>query len=289
MTEFLPLPDVLVDGKKAKVHSQGLFVTEKHYLVTGRLETEPKRAMLFRFLRFDVSKYESIDLTPPTPAAEKSIAESDSDTKEASSKANLNHPGGFDRDANGVYWIPVSTSNPKGPTVIYGMLIEDNKSLDQATKKHVLQFDDHLGALCCVKDQLLVASWDTKTIYWLNRDGSVHKKLARADFIDGDKDWFLAVQDWKYDREQNLVVAGGLDKAELASWTKGEGPKPATPATLAWIDLAEKSVRTKVLSPMKDVAKPLTNEGMAWFDGELFLLPEDLGGGAKILRRIMSD
>lgn len=261
------MPDILIDGVKAKAHSQGLYVTDKHYLVTGRLETKPKRPMLFRFLRSDVSKYEVIGLAA-----------------EGEGNVSLNHPGGFDRDTDGVYWIPISTSNPKGPTLIYGMKIDDDQPLAKATTLHKLAFDDHLGALCCVDDLLLVASWDTKTIYWLDRTGKVQRKADRSEFIEGQPDWFLAVQDWKYDREKKRVVAGGLDKSKLAKWKRGEGPRPNTPATLAWIDLKAMSVRTEVLAPKKNFARPLTNEGMAWFDGDLFLLPEDLGAGAKILR-----
>ena len=32
------LPDIVVDGHAAVIHTQGLFVTDAHYYVTGRLE-----------------------------------------------------------------------------------------------------------------------------------------------------------------------------------------------------------------------------------------------------------
>lgn len=259
--EPIPLPEVRVDGHLSVVHSQGLYVTKSHYLVTGRLETKPKRALLFRFSREDPAKYETMELTPPSQDG-----------------AVLDHPGGFDRDKNGVYWIPVSTSNRRGPTIIYGITITDTEPLAEATIHCSLRFDDHLGALCCFEKQLLVANWDTKTVYWLNTNGDVKKKLERDQLIGGDPEWFLAVQDWKYDRQRQLVVAGGIDKS----------PNPnakQTVATLAWIDFKSKSVRSsRRFPPLQDTAKPLTNEGMAWFDGDLFLLPGDLGHDAKIFR-----
>lgn len=263
-TTRIPLPAVEIDGQAAKVHTQGLFVTEDHYLVTGRLETRPKRAFLFRFSRKSPAEYEAAELTPPDQNG-----------------AVLDHPGGFDRDKNGVYWIPVSTSNRRGPTIIYGLTIAADRPLTEAiTIHHSILVDDHLGALCCLENgELLVANWDTETIRWLKmagKESKVRKQLARNQFIANDPDWFLAVQDWKYDRQRKLVVAGGIDKSPKAK-------KQA--AVLSEINLRKQSVDSlKILPAMEGVARPLTNEGMALHGGDVFLLPEDLGRGAKILR-----
>jgi hypothetical protein len=75
-----------------------------------------------------------------------------------------------------------------------------------------------------------------------------------------------------------LLLAGGIDKSP-------KRPDGTSAATVSWIDLKErKTVFSKRLEPRDDVSRPLTNEGLAWFENELFLLPEDLGKGAKVLR-----
>jgi hypothetical protein len=59
------LPNVSIDGESAIIHTQGLYVTDKHYLVTGRRETDPNRALLLRFSRADLRSYEFLDITTP--------------------------------------------------------------------------------------------------------------------------------------------------------------------------------------------------------------------------------
>ena len=269
-TSIVPLPKIRIDDAEVHVHSQGLFVTDEHYFVTGRLETKPKRALLFRFSRKDPNKYEFVDLTPPSKG-----------------KAVLDHPGGFDRDAKGVYWIPISTSNRKGPTTVRGLTIDPKKPLGDALSiQHSIELDDHVGAVCCVENDLLAASWDTKTIYRLStskdaKDADkgkiVREALDRSKFIAGDPKWFLAVQDWKYDAQSKFVVAGGIDKSPAR-------PREESNSVLGLIDLRSKTASTLRFDAIEGVARPLTNEGMALYQGELFLLPEDLGRGAKILR-----
>lgn len=256
------LPDVRINGRLVRVHTQGLFVTDKHFLVTGRVESKPKRAFLFRFFRRDPSVFDFVDLTP-THFAEA-----------------LDHPGGFDRDRNGVYWIPVSTSNPRGPSVIYGLTIDEDRPLKESISIHSsIRFSDHLGALCCVGEQLMAANWDTKTIYQIRKkDGKTIKAIDRSRFIAKQPDWFLAVQDWKYDAKNDRLVAGGIDKSPGRDRTQSS-------AVVSWIDLGSKSVDYSTRFPQRDdVSRPMTNEGMALFGGNLFLLPEDLGAGAKVFR-----
>jgi len=268
-TSIVALPKICIDDAEVHVHTQGLYVTDEHFLVTGRLEKKPKRALLFRFSRKDPSKYEFVDLTPPNKG-----------------KVVLDHPGGFDRDAKGVFWIPLSTSNRKGPTIIHGMTIDATKPLGDAISiQHSIELDDHVGAVCCVENDLLAASWDTKTIYRLNtgkaKDSGTAKVVLessdRSKFIPDDPNWFLAVQDWKYNAESKFVVAGGIDKSP-------DRPREKSRAVIGLIDLRSKTASNLRFDPIDGVTRPLTNEGMALFQGEVFLLPEDLGRGAKILR-----
>lgn len=254
-----PLPDVEIDGNKAKVHTQGLYVTPRDWLVTGRLETQPKRPLLFRFSRMNPGEYEIADL---------SVASDEN--------VSLNHPGGFDRDENGLFWIPISSSNRRGPTVILGITIHEERPLDAMSVVSSIYFDDHIGAVCCVGEgRLLAANWDTKTVYQIEtarRDIRVKKATEVSEAISG-----FAVQDWKYEAVSKRVLAGGIDKSPTRKPDQSE-------AMITWIDLLTGSAKKLRLESRSDVTRPLTNEGLDWFDGELFLLPEDLGRGAKVLR-----
>ncbi len=259
-----PLPSVEIDGTSVKIHTQGLYATEDDYLVTGRVDTLPRRAVVLRFPRGDLTQYESLDLTPT-----------------GQQQAVLNHPGGFDRDSEGVFWIPLSTSNSRGPTTVLGLSLWAGKlpaSRSQLTKS--FQISDHLGAICCLEQgRLLAANWDTKLVYLIDSAaGAVLQKFSHDDFFGSDSGIRLAVQDWKYDRDSKLVIAGGIDKsASLDS----QSPN----AVIAWIDPARRKLVSSIrLKPRDDVARPLTNEGLALDGSDLFLLPEDFGKGAKILR-----
>ena len=53
-----------IDGDPAVIHTQGLYVDDEHFYVTGRFEKTPKRALLLRFERSDPQRYEYIDITP---------------------------------------------------------------------------------------------------------------------------------------------------------------------------------------------------------------------------------
>ena len=153
--------------------------------------------------------------------------------------------------------------------------------------QHSIELGDHIGAVCCVENDLLGASWDTKTIYRLSTSKTaaedagkgmvVREAVDRSKFIPDDPNWFLAVQDWKYDAESKFVVAGGIDKSP-------DRPREKSKSVIGLINLRSKAVSNLRFDPIDGVARPLTNEGMALYQGELFLLPEDLGRGAKILR-----
>ena len=53
---------------------------------------------------------------------------------------------------------------------------------------------------------------------------------------------------------------------------------------VAMIDVVNGTSKLIRLAPRPDVGRPVTNEGLALLQNELFLLPEDFGKGAKVLR-----
>ena len=257
------LPDVEVDGKQVKIHSQGLYVTEQDYIVTGRIDTPPRRPVVIRFPREDLNSYEFLDLGPIDHG-----------------NAGLNHPGGFDRDQQGVFWIPLSTSHRRGPTIVVGIKLSERKLPANVSEIHEsFEVPDHLGAICCLNEgRLLAANWDTNTVYLINSStGKVEEQIPHDQFFGNANGVHLAVQDWKFDRKSKLVIAGGIDKSPAR--------KPQeSGAVVAWIDPVLRKITKLIrLDARADVARPLTNEGMSLRNGKLFLLPEDFGHGAKIL------
>ena len=252
------LPVVKIDGELAKIHSQGLFVTQQHYLVTGRLEIKPKRALLLRFSRKELTSYEYADITP----------------EEVEGKT-LDHPGGFDVDDDGRFWIPLSTSNRAGPSLICSYGIDDKAPLEKLRLVSSFPVEDHIGAICCVGDRLLGANWDTKRVYVWNKKGKLEREIDRNQLFAETPEWQIAVQDWKHIvGHPNRVILGGIDKSSLLR-----------KATVQVIDTAEwKILQSHVLDKRKDVNRPLTNEGLCLRGDELYVLPEDIGAGAKVLR-----
>ncbi len=108
--------------------------------------------------------------------------------------------------------------------------------------------------------------------------GEIQDKFKQEAFFRSSEPILLAVQDWKFDRESKLVIAGGIDKSPNRKSDQSS-------AIVARIDPAKRSVVSTIrLESRDDVTRPLTNEGLALFGRELFLLPEDLGRGAKVLR-----
>lgn len=254
------LPEVEIDGESAIIHTQGLYVTDDHYLVTGRWESKPKRALLLRFPRNDLQSYEYIDITPLPVNGQ-----------------TLDHPGGFDVDSNGRLWIPLSTSDAAGPSLICRFRIEPDKPLTPRKPEFAFQTDDHIGAICRTKDDSLVgANWDAKRVYVWSSEGTLKTCTDRTNMFANVPGWQLAVQDWKFLQRKGrpLIIAGGIDKSRESSL-----------ATIQLIDIDHGEIHETHRFPMRgDVSRPVTNEGLDLHESALYLLPEDIGRGAKVLR-----
>ncbi len=255
------LPPFEMNGQAVKIHCQGLVVSDDHYLITGRCEAKPKRTVLLRLDRRDASaRFECVDLAP----------------REVNGK-RLDHPGGFDRDQQGMYWIPLSTSRPAGPSLICRYNLDPKRPLAALKAETCFQVDDHIGAVCRAgDDRLLGANWDTKQVYLWSQDGKLIKRMGFRQMFAKNAISRFAIQDWKFahfsDRE--WIIAGGIDKSRQ----KGK-------ASLQLIDLAQGVIHTShYFADRSDVSRPVTNEGLAWHQNTLYLLPEDIGRGAKVLR-----
>lgn len=264
------LPEVMIEGKNSKIHTQGLVVTRDYYLVTGRLETTPKRALLLRFSRQDPGTVEFVDITPTRESRTDDLG-----------SANLDHPGGFDVDSKGNLYVPISTSHPRGPSLVYRFRIAPSKPLTALQSELAFRIDDHIGAICCdhANETLIGANWDTKQVYRWTQEGRLISKLERSKLFPGAPEWQLAVQDWKGVRKSDgIVVAGGIDKSK-------EHTTDTSNAVVQFLDVRGRQVMASYRLPALDnVSRPVTNEGLCWFKEKLYLLPEDIGRGAKVLR-----
>lgn len=264
-----PLANVQIDGKDCIIHTQGLFVTDKHYHVTGRLETRPQRALLLRFDRDDPRHYEYIDITREAPAG---------------GTGRLDHPGGFAYDGR-QFWIPIALSQPRPPTAIVRVSHEPRLPLERATLRLAFHVDDHVGALAWEPSRGLLfgANWDTNVVYAWTPDGNLVERFRHEQLLPDVPDWHLAIQDWTavgdgLVNEPGALMAGGIDKSARRD------PDVST-AVLELLDLnAHKRLAHVRLPRVEGHDGPVTNEGLALHGDRLYLLPGDIGRDAKVFR-----
>lgn len=259
------LPDVRVDGKPVRIHTQGLYATRRYYYVTGRLEGRSRRPLLVRFDRSDGNRIESIDLA-------RALGESDA------TASNLDHPGGFDFDGRR-FWIPVSESRPNGKTIVLTYQPAGDRALSIRQAVMAFGVDDHIGALAYDQTAQVVygANWDTRRVYCWNPDGTLVRKIDAEALNAQPPGPRLAVQDWK-SLGRGVVLASGIDKSPLR-------PIGQVAAVLAEIDLRAGTYRAfERLGPPAGLAGPVTREGMAVQGDSVYFLPSDLGSGAAVYR-----
>lgn len=88
------------------------------------------------------------------------------------------HPGGISSD-RGRCWVPVAEYRPDSTTTV--VCVDDDL---QTTAS--FRFDDHLGAVCDLPDDTLLAvSWGSRTLYRLDHDGTVLDRRTNPNvFVD---------------------------------------------------------------------------------------------------------
>lgn len=257
------LPNVEVDGRPAIIHTQGLYVTDRHFYVTGRLESPPARALLLRFEREPPHRYEYRDMTPQAPNG---------------ASARLDHPGGFDFDGTS-FWIPIAVSAPTPPTAIMRVEVQPDAPLQRWRTRVAFYVADHIGALAwhAHEHRLYGANWDTRQVYAWSPSGELAARTQQSRPY-----WRLAIQDWKGATgtpwpRPGVIVAGGIDKSS------GRAPDES-PAVVEVLDPGRGHRLARVRLPtLPDHDGPVTHEGLALRGGRLYLLPGDLGRNAVVL------
>ncbi len=160
------------------------------------------------------------------------------------------HPGGCQSDGRRL-WVPVAEYRPRSTTT---MLALDPLTLEEIA---ALPCDDHLGGLASDGDETLWGvNWDSRQFYVYRTNGQM---VASHDNPTG-----VAYQDLKW--RAGWLVCGG-------QWRSPKGPLAVVdvidPQT--WQCVARYHPGGKVASGGQNFCR----EGCAWFDGDLYLLPED--------------
>jgi hypothetical protein len=259
------LPNFEIGGQPARIHTQGLFITDRYFYVTGRLQRSPKRALLIRFDRLNPSLVEHVDLL----IASGNLAESE---------ATFDHPGGFDYDGES-FWIPVAVSRPMSKSLVVKVRPEPGASLGSAKVKTAFRLNEHIGAIAfdTATRRLFGANWDARSIYVWKQDGTFIEKFSQTDFSPKTAGRAFAIQDWKGLGKQWLLV-GALDKSAHRR------PEESI-AVLQLIDMRNKCEAAVIrLASPPDREIPLSKEGMAVFNDQVFFLPADLGSNAAVFR-----
>jgi hypothetical protein len=256
------IPAFLIDGQPVRIHSQGLYVTERFFFVTGRLEQSPKRALFLRISRSNPAEIEHVDITPRPDTAHR--------------EDPADHPGGFDFDGTH-FWIPISPSKPNSHALIVRFQHDPDSPLHEHRAETMFTFSDHIGALAIhsEKSRLMGVNWDAKTIYTWSTRGEFISAVPLGSLSRSDPETQFAVQDWKHIGSGELL-AGGLDKNRTLD---SGSPR----ALVEIINLSNRQVLAQGrLSRPAGASHEVTNEGMALFDNTLYFLPGDLGSETSI-------
>src|SRR5262249_48366315 len=154
--EVVKLAPLLIDGRPARAHTQGLEIASGAFYVTARRDDPPpKRAFL---LRTDPGRldWDSWDVTP---------------LDSQGALTAFDHPGGMQKDGDRL-WIPVAESRRNGRSVIRAFSISRLTVGQRPTPEFEFAVNDHIGALAVLPTKrLLGASWDTETVYLWDAGG----------------------------------------------------------------------------------------------------------------------
>jgi hypothetical protein len=257
------IPSFQLDGKPTRIHTQGLYVTEKSYYVTGRLEGESKQPLLLRIDRSTRRQVESINLAI---ALDKPNGELDA----------LDHPSGFDFDGH-FFWIALAVSHAESQSVVIRVSVLPDHTLDEARVEPVFAVKDHIGSLAVdpTSNRLYGANWDTKRLYIWDTSGRLIRIASSADLKSSSPVWLPAVQDWKSIGPGRLLV-GGLEK------TPRSQPSIDQSVLEVWDLDSLTRIRSSRVPRPKGFTGEVANEGCALWNGRVYFLPDDLGRQAAI-------
>ena len=267
------LPPLHINGKPAQAHTQGLLVHQNGFFVTARRDdVNPHRSLLLWLQcnpkdpkeNYCVSKKSWTKVWDITPTSQP-----------ANWSGILDHPGGFDSDGENL-WIPISHSRRNGKTLLRKFSIHSLIDKDNATPSESIIINDHIGAVAVshTPKRLFAANWDTMIAYELSADAKLIQHYKRNIFIPNSPNWSIAVQDWKV--HKGFLVVSGLDKS-----SKFLGSRPRSVIQL--INAKTRKITGELRLPRRESGN-FAREGMAVFNGYIWLLPDDLKEENKLYR-----
>ena len=267
------LPPLHINGNPAQAHTQGLLVHQNGFFVTARRDDVNPRRSLLLWLQCNpkdpkenccVSKKSWTKVWDITPTSQP-----------ANWSGILDHPGGFDSDGENL-WIPISQSRRNGKTMLRKFSIRSLIDEDDATPSDSIIINDHIGAVAVshTPKRLFAANWDTMIAYELSVDAKLIQHYKRNMFIQNLPNWSIAVQDWKV--HKGYLVVSGLDKS-----SKFLGSRPRSVIQL--INAETRKITAELRLPRRESGN-FAREGMAVFDGYIWLLPDDLKEENKLYR-----
>ena len=155
------------------------------------------------------------------------------------------HPGGIDFDGKNL-WVPVAVYAPRSHT---NVMVVDPETFK--TRK-AFEVEDHIGAVACVGDVIVGASWDAEEFYfWTAKGEPIEKKQRPGD---------VGYQDCKGVNGFLMCNGGGY---------------------LDWIDVDRWEIVKRIESGVSLEGNSLSREGAALYGEHVFFLPDD-GPGARI-------
>jgi len=268
--EVVLLPELAINGKPARVHTQGLEIIQGSYFVTGRREdVQPRQALLLRAR----PKGTCWDVWNITPSAN------------AERPTRLDHPGGMQFDGARL-WIPISQSKPNSSSTIAAFKLAKMVSGVSLTPEFEFSVKDHIGALAVASDQRLLvgANWDTEKVYVWDWEGHLKKTMTSAELsprglgLKGrpETDDGIAVQDWKVTKQG--LFASGLTK------NSSNGQSVSRSRIILLKDFLEQTFQRRTIILPRHNGVELGREAMAVSQGIIYLIPEDLGQSNRLFR-----
>ncbi|MEI2726952.1 MAG: DUF6454 family protein [Verrucomicrobiota bacterium] len=268
--EEIRLPPLRIQGRAARVHTQGLeMVAGKYYVTARREDVRPKRAWLLRSESAGVD-WDAWDITPVEVPGEVTA---------------LDHPGGMQSDGSRL-WIPLAESKRNGRSIVRAFKLADLVAGGRLKADFGFSVQDHIGAVAVAADRQLLfgASWDTERVYVWDFQGRLQRTLTGAELkarglgvgAGPEGRPGVAVQDWKFVGER--LFASGLFRAPGSEAV-------TTESRIIWFTgFLEPDFQRWTVTLPRPKGIMLAREGMAVSDGKVGFLPEDLGGSNRMFR-----
>jgi hypothetical protein len=149
------------------------------------------------------------------------------------------HPGGMDYDGTYI-WVPVAVYDDNSHTYM--------TIVDPATLRHKVVFEvqDHIGAAARIGDMVIGANWNARDFYFFTLKGELIDKKPSPTGI--------GYQDCKGVNGFLMCTGGGF---------------------LDWIDVDKWELAKRYTLGESLAGSPLSREGVAWNQGNVFFLPDD--------------